>query len=131
MGKAENFWGILGLVSSGISIIVSILCWRFVYSNIKKYNKYASRLYNVDFSKEGAFQKFSKIVRKIYKLEKSGQKLQIDFSYQKNINNKIAKEDVVAVLYNVCMNALEYLDDNKSNKTPCNAAKSDCSPLEE
>ena len=57
-------WNIIGIILGVASIGVNIFCWRFAYSNVKKYNKYVSQLYDVDFSKEGSFQKFNEIVKK-------------------------------------------------------------------
>lgn len=109
-------WNIISIVLSVLGIGVSVLCWRFAYSNVKKYNKYVSQLYDVDFSKEGSFQKFNEIVKRIYELEKSEQKLQINLSHQKYLDGKIAKEDVVACLYNVYMNVCREYDKQKNDK---------------
>lgn len=109
-------WNIIGILLSSLSILISILCWRFAYSDIKRYNKYISQLYDIDFSKEGSLQKFNEIVKKVHNLEKSKQKTQVGFSNQKYENNKISKENFVACLFNANMNILNEIDNHQYNK---------------
>lgn len=61
-------WNIINIVLSVLGILVSILCWRFAYSNVRKYNKYISQLYKIDLSEENSYQKIGDIAEKVYKL---------------------------------------------------------------
>ena len=103
-------WNIAGIVLNIISIVASIFCWRFAYSSVNKYNRYVDLLYKIDFSKEGAFQKFGEIMEKIYNLEKKNQKKQVNFSNQKCDDGKLANDDVVAALFNAYTNIFKEYD---------------------
>ena len=103
-------WNMVGIALSIISIVVSIFCWRFAYSSVNKYNRYVDLLYKIDFSKEGAFQKFREIMWKNQKLEKKNQKRQVEFSNQKCEDDKIAKEDIIAALFNAYNNVFKEYD---------------------
>lgn len=103
-------WNIAGIVLNIISIVASIFCWRFAYSSVNKYNRYVDLLYKIDFSKEGAFQKFREIMGKIHNLEKKNQKRKVEFSNQKCEDDKIAKEDLIAALFNAYNNVFKEYD---------------------
>ena len=103
-------WNMVSIALSIISIVVSIFCWRFAYSSLNKYNRYVDLLYKIDFSKEGAFQKFREIMGKIHNLEKKNQKRQVEFSKQKREDDKIVKEDLIAALFNTYNNVFKEYD---------------------
>lgn len=103
-------WNMVSIALSIISIVVSIFCWRFAYSSVNKYNRYVDLLYKIDFSKEGAFQKFREIMGKIHNLEKKNQKRQVEFSNQKREDDKIVKEDLIAALFNTYNNVFKEYD---------------------
>ena len=109
-------WNIISIFLSVLSIGVSILCWRFAYSNVKKYNKYVSQLYNIDLFKENSYREIGDIAEKIYKLEKSEQKSKIEFSHQKCPDEKIPKEDLITCLFNAYINILKECDRQKNDK---------------
>ena len=103
-------WNMVSIALSIINIVVSIFCWRFAYSSVNKYNRYVDLLYKIDFSKEGAFQKFREIMGKIHNLEKKNQKRQVEFSKQKREDDKIVKEDLIAALFNTYNNVFKEYD---------------------
>lgn len=105
------FWDIAGFIIGIVGIIISIICWRFAYSSVRKYNKYAKSLYNIDFLKEGSCNEFQKIAEKMFKLEKQDEKIQINFENRNNQKEKIPYENVVACLYNMLRNIYEMYGD--------------------
>ena len=115
-GNVAMILSIVGVILSVVSIAVSILCWRFAYSSVNKYNRYITQLYNIDFSKEGAFEEFGQITKKIYKIKKSEEKLEVNFSHQKDSEEKITKDDLIACLYNFQMNLYNECDKHEDNK---------------
>lgn len=105
------FWDIAEFIIGIAGIIISIICWRFAYSSVRKYNKYAKSLYNIDFSKEGWYSEFQKIAEKTFKLEKQDEKIQIDFENKNNQKEKIPHQNVVACMYNMFRNIYEMYGD--------------------
>ena len=101
------FWNIAGFIIGIVGIIISIICWRFAYSSVRKYNKYAKSLYDIDFSKEGWYIEFQKIAEKMFKLEKQDEKIQINFENRNNQKEEISRKTVVACLYNMFRNMKE------------------------
>lgn len=88
------FWNISSFILGIISICVSIFCWRFVISDIKKYNKMVDNLYQIDIFKEGGFLEAIKKIDKIIELEKK------EINFSSSSQNKLTKNDIITCLYN-------------------------------
>lgn len=87
------FWDINSFILGIISICVSIFCYKFAISDIKKYNKMVEELYQIDIFKEGGFLEMTKKIDKIIELEKK----EISPSFSQN---ELTKKDIIAYLYN-------------------------------
>lgn len=100
------FWNISSIILGIIGIIVNIVCWRFAFSNVNKYNKYIKKIKEIDFSDPKAFTKITNLCKKLCEIEDKEAKKDISsFSKLPTEEGKINSQDIKTAMYNMTRNS--------------------------